>query len=416
MRARNLKPGFFKNEHLAECSAFARLLFAGLWCVADREGRLEDRPKRLKAELLPYDDCNVDALLNELAERDFIIRYEVCGNRTIQVVNFVVHQNPHYKESPSVIPAMDGWEDSAYVGGGVPEAKRQEIFERAGRRCVSCGSSDNLTLDHIIPRSKGGTNDDDNLQTLCRRCNCTKHNRQASADRRSSIDQSSADLPGNSPGGFPLTDSLLLIPDPGLGTTRARARDPATIRPVPKPKRGDAPPSPPLHSSESHTDAWFEHVCLGVYRKPPTEVTASERSKAQAPAQELREMGVDPPEIVRRCDGWRAHWTHLTISAPALVSNWSALGELLAKERTSDDQPTPAERREQERAERDSSVCAGRSRTPRRAGRRCNYCQAECRLTAASARTVATTGASWTTAGHAWGRGWSAPSAAAHAS
>lgn len=65
-RARNIKPGFFANEDLAECDPLARLLFAGLWCLADREGRLEDRPKRIRAELLPYDSCDADELLNQL--------------------------------------------------------------------------------------------------------------------------------------------------------------------------------------------------------------------------------------------------------------------------------------------------------------------------------------------------------------
>jgi hypothetical protein len=53
-RSRNIKPGFFLNDELAECEPLARILFAGLWCIADREGRLEDRPKRIKAEVLPY--------------------------------------------------------------------------------------------------------------------------------------------------------------------------------------------------------------------------------------------------------------------------------------------------------------------------------------------------------------------------
>jgi hypothetical protein len=103
-RARNIKPGFFLNDKLAECDPLARLLFAGLWCIADREGRLEDRPKRIKAEVLPYDDCDPDDLLNQLAQRGFIIRYEVDGNRYIQITNFKKHQNPHVKEAPSIIP------------------------------------------------------------------------------------------------------------------------------------------------------------------------------------------------------------------------------------------------------------------------------------------------------------------------
>ena len=106
-RARNLKPGFFKNEDLAECSPLARILFAGLWCLADRAGRLEDRPKRIRAEVLPYDDGSVDYMLNELHRRGFIQRYQVGDERFIQVLNFAKHQNPHCREPESTIPAPD---------------------------------------------------------------------------------------------------------------------------------------------------------------------------------------------------------------------------------------------------------------------------------------------------------------------
>ena len=104
-RARNIKPGFFANEDLAECDPLARLLFAGLWCLADREGRLEDRPKRIRAELLPYDSCDADDLLNQLQARGFILRYTHGEGRFIQVLKFDSHQNPHMKEAKSSIPA-----------------------------------------------------------------------------------------------------------------------------------------------------------------------------------------------------------------------------------------------------------------------------------------------------------------------
>lgn len=104
-RARNIKPGFFTNDVLAECSALARILFQGLWCHADREGRLEDRPRKLKAEILPYDECNTEELLCQLESRGFIVRYSHGAERFIQVVNFCKHQNPHVKEQESTIPA-----------------------------------------------------------------------------------------------------------------------------------------------------------------------------------------------------------------------------------------------------------------------------------------------------------------------
>lgn len=107
MRSRNIKPGFFKNEFLAECDPLARILFQGLWCMADREGRLEYRPKRIKIEILPYDTCDITELLNQLLKNEFITTYKINGCEYIQILNFTKHQNCHIKESDSTIPAPD---------------------------------------------------------------------------------------------------------------------------------------------------------------------------------------------------------------------------------------------------------------------------------------------------------------------
>lgn len=104
-RSRNIKPSFFKNESLAELPYEFRLLFIGLWTLADREGRLEDRPKRIKMELFPADNIDVDLAINSLCRDGFLIRYESEKIKCIQVVNFKKHQNPHCKESPSTLPA-----------------------------------------------------------------------------------------------------------------------------------------------------------------------------------------------------------------------------------------------------------------------------------------------------------------------
>ena len=104
MRARNIKPGFFGNEDLLDCSFATRLLFIGLWMLADREGRLEDRPKRIKLKLFPWDDIDINLLLNELQDHDFIIRYEVEEGHFMQIKKFSKHQNPHRNEAESKIP------------------------------------------------------------------------------------------------------------------------------------------------------------------------------------------------------------------------------------------------------------------------------------------------------------------------
>lgn len=108
-RARNIKPGLFSNELLVELPAFDRLMFIGLWCLADREGRLEDRVKRIKIELLPCDDYDVDAGLNRLAASGFISRYQVAGQAVIEIVNFQKHQSPHGSEKDSSLPDANGY-------------------------------------------------------------------------------------------------------------------------------------------------------------------------------------------------------------------------------------------------------------------------------------------------------------------
>ncbi len=108
-RARNIKPGFFKNEDLAECSMEARVLFPGLWTLADREGRLEDRAKKIKGEIFPFDSIEVEPLLCELAKWRFIKRYVVNGVAYIQIVNFLKHQAPHGTEKDSEIPDEHGF-------------------------------------------------------------------------------------------------------------------------------------------------------------------------------------------------------------------------------------------------------------------------------------------------------------------
>lgn len=51
---------------------------------------------------------------------------------------------------------------------------RTNILKRDGHACVYCGSTENLTLDHVTPKSKGGRDSWDNLVTACKPCNSKK--------------------------------------------------------------------------------------------------------------------------------------------------------------------------------------------------------------------------------------------------
>ena len=175
-RARNIKPAFFKNEFLAEMAVEARMLFIGLWTLSDREGRLEDRPKRISLELFPFDKFDVDSMLNDLQSNKFLVRYEVDGIKYIQIINFVKHQDPHYREKASEIPAPMGFANEI-AATNVTRAQRARIFERDGYVCQRCPSKEHLCIDHIIPVSRGGNSLDDNLQVLCLSCNTKKGNK-----------------------------------------------------------------------------------------------------------------------------------------------------------------------------------------------------------------------------------------------
>ncbi len=149
-RARNIKPAFFLNEDLAEIDPLGRLLFIGLWCLADRAGRLEDRPKRIKIELLPCDHCDVDTLLQDLHDHALIQRYTVGDQRLIQVTNFAKHQSPHHQERPSRLPAPTSFEANGDRTRGRPKANPGFIPDKPQ---ASPGAIA-LIPDSLIPDSK----------------------------------------------------------------------------------------------------------------------------------------------------------------------------------------------------------------------------------------------------------------------
>lgn len=59
----------------------------------------------------------------------------------------------------------------------VPPVSRREVFRRDQHTCQYCGNTQRLTIDHVIPRSKGGSHTWDNVVTACASCNSAKGNR-----------------------------------------------------------------------------------------------------------------------------------------------------------------------------------------------------------------------------------------------
>lgn len=163
-RARNIKPAFFKNEQLVELPFEIRLLFIGLWTLADREGKLEDRPKRIKMELFPADNIDVDDALDALQQEGLVERYAVDGQRIVRIPAFLKHQKPHRNEADSVLPdptCDQGTKDDVPRSGALglnpsclnadclnPEEKKQGALPRTPDRF------DDFWADYPVKREK----------------------------------------------------------------------------------------------------------------------------------------------------------------------------------------------------------------------------------------------------------------------
>lgn len=104
-RIRSIKPDFFTDEDIARLNPLHRLAFVGLLCQADRAGRLEDRPERLKVQVLPYDDVNFVEVLDALTAARFTQRYTGSDGRAyLQIRSFSKHQRPRTDEPDSELP------------------------------------------------------------------------------------------------------------------------------------------------------------------------------------------------------------------------------------------------------------------------------------------------------------------------
>lgn len=158
-RARNLKPDFFRDAKVAKCDVWVRLLFAGLWTLADREGRLKDDPDQIGLDLFPRDGFDIEAGLRQLADIDLIDRYEAGGVRVVWVRNFARHQNPHVNEQASTLPEAPGTEPSPVIPSDpvqAPEEHGASTVQAPEEHGATPADSLVLIPDSLVRTARGG--------------------------------------------------------------------------------------------------------------------------------------------------------------------------------------------------------------------------------------------------------------------
>lgn len=116
----------------------------------------------LNQDYSPMSVCNV--------QRGFLLIYLRKAELISEVVNCPLRTVSKYYPMPSVIK-LHHYVNIPYRGVVLT---RQNVFKRDGYECQYCGNGDDLTIDHVVPRSRKGQSSWKNLVTACKNCNAVK--------------------------------------------------------------------------------------------------------------------------------------------------------------------------------------------------------------------------------------------------
>ena len=110
-RIRTVKPELFRHRDLFnledKLGLPVRLFWVGLFTVSDREGRFRWIPELLKLDILPYDNLNIEVILDGLWKEGLIKKYEYDSKQYGFIPTWHDHQHINHRESPSKIPGPD---------------------------------------------------------------------------------------------------------------------------------------------------------------------------------------------------------------------------------------------------------------------------------------------------------------------
>lgn len=134
------------------------------WCLACCRAATAERRAASPGRDKAYADANRDVL------RARWKRYYEANRKRL------ADAKASYKKTPrgAEVARNARWRDRARSVGAAGEFSWDEILRAQGGRCLFCGSSQRLTVDHIVPLSRGGSNGQENVRVLCKTCNSRK--------------------------------------------------------------------------------------------------------------------------------------------------------------------------------------------------------------------------------------------------
>lgn len=136
-RIRTIKPEFWTDSALMECSLNARLLFIGTWNFADDNGNLDRSAKQIKARVFPADIIDCEPLLLELIAQRLICEYVVDDKKYLHIQGFRKHQIINRPSKPQC-PLDD---ESRRTHGALTEHSSPEGKGREGKDTTSTFST-----------------------------------------------------------------------------------------------------------------------------------------------------------------------------------------------------------------------------------------------------------------------------------